>query len=112
MSAYLLPVVLLIASNVFMTVAWYGHLKYSTAPLWAVVIISWSIAFIEYWMAVPANRIGHQVYSTAQLKTIQEVITLVVFVGFSTFYLKEPPSLTTVAGFVLIGLGAMLVFKG
>ncbi|WP_339107171.1 DMT family protein [Thioclava sp. GXIMD4216] len=112
MSAYLLPVVLLIASNVFMTVAWYGHLKYSTAPLWAVVIISWSIAFVEYWMAVPANRIGHQVYSTAQLKTIQEVITLVVFVGFSTFYLKEPPSLTTVAGFVLIGLGAMLVFKG
>jgi uncharacterized protein len=76
------PIVLLALSNVFMTLAWYGHLKFKAAPLYAVILISWGIAFFEYCLAVPANRIGHQVYSAAQLKTIQEVITLTVFAGF------------------------------
>ena len=88
-SAYITPVLLLVASNVFMTFAWYGHLKFGTKPLWIVVIVSWGIAFFEYCLAVPANRIGHQVMSVGQLKITQEVITLLVFVPFSLFYLKE-----------------------
>lgn len=112
MTPYVAPVVMLVASNVFMTFAWYGHLKFPTKALWVVVLISWGIAFFEYWLAVPANRMGHQVYSAAQLKTIQEVITLVVFAGFSVFWLKETLSLTTLAGFGLIACGAALVFKG
>lgn len=112
MTPYVAPVVMLVASNVFMTFAWYGHLKFPTKALWVVVLISWGIAFFEYWLAVPANRMGHQVYSAAQLKTIQEVITLVVFAGFSVFWLKESLSLTTLAGFGLIACGAALVFKG
>ena len=76
------PILLLLASNVFMTFAWYGHLKYKSAPLLVVILVSWCIAFFEYCLAVPANRIGHEVYSAAQLKTIQEVITLVVFAVF------------------------------
>src|SRR5687767_1852191 len=86
---YLTPILLLLASNVFMTIAWYGHLRYKALPLATVVIVSWLIAFVEYWLAVPANRYGHAVYSAAELKTIQEVITLIVFCGFSIFYLKE-----------------------
>lgn len=112
MSAYLLPIGLLALSNVFMTFAWYGHLNHKAAPLTVAVLASWGIAFFEYWLAVPANRIGHQVYSAAQLKTMQEVITLVVFVGFSAFWLKEAISWTTAAGFALIALGAALVFRG
>ncbi len=112
MTPYVLPVFLLVASNIFMTFAWYGHLKYPGQALWLVVMISWGIAFFEYWLAVPANRIGHQVYSAAQLKTMQEVITLVVFVAFSVFWLKEGVSLTTLAGFALIACGAALVFRG
>ena len=88
MSARVLPILLLIASNVFMTAAWYGHLKWPSAPLRTVVMVSWGIALVEYWLAVPANRIGHQVYSAAELKTIQEVITLAVFAAFSTLCLK------------------------
>ena len=84
------PIVLLVASNVFMTFAWYGHLKYKATPIWAAVLVSWGIAFFEYWLAVPANRIGSAVYSAAELKTMQEVITLAVFAGFSVLYLKEP----------------------
>jgi hypothetical protein len=99
-------------SNVFMTFAWYGHLKYKSAPLITVILVSWGIAFFEYCLAVPANRIGHGTYTAAQLKTIQEVITLTVFVGFSVFFLKESISWTTVAGFVLIAAGAALVFRG
>jgi hypothetical protein len=95
-----------------MTFAWYGHLKYKSAPLITVILVSWGIAFFEYCLAVPANRIGHGTYSAAQLKTIQEVITLTVFVGFSVFFLKESISWTTVAGFVLIAAGAALVFRG
>ena len=87
--ALLAPIVLLFASNVFMTFAWYGQLKFPNAVLWQVVLISWGIAFFEYWLAVPANRIGHQVYSAAQLKTMQEIITLLVFAVFSVTYLGE-----------------------
>ena len=106
-----LPVVLLLLSNVFMTFAWYGHLKFTDRPLWQAVLVSWGIAFIEYCLAVPANRIGHEFYTTAQLKTMQEVITLTVFVGFSWFYLNEPLSLNQGIGFALIAVGAFFVFK-
>lgn len=106
------PILLLSLSNVFMTLAWYGHLKFKTAPLIAVILISWGIAFVEYCLAVPANRIGHEVYSAAQLKTIQEVIKLVVFVGFSVLYLKEKVSFNTLIGFGFIAVGAAFVFRG
>lgn len=112
MSPHLSPVVLLIASNVFMTLAWYGHLKFKSTPLLIVIVASWGIAFIEYCLAVPANRIGHAVYSAAQLKTIQEVITLVVFAIFSVLYLKEPLTWNHAIGFALIALGAWFVFRG
>ena len=89
-SPSLLPILMLFASNVFMTFAWYGHLKFKERSLPLVIMVSWGIAFFEYWLAVPANRWGSAVYSAAQLKTMQEVITLVVFAGFSVLYLKEP----------------------
>jgi uncharacterized protein len=110
-SPHVLPILLLIASNVFMTFAWYGHLKFASSPLWIAVLASWSIAFIEYWFAVPANRIGHQVYSAAELKTMQEVITLIVFSIFSVCWLKEAITLNHVIGFVLIACGAAVIFK-
>lgn len=106
------PVLLLLASNVFMTLAWYGHLKYKSAPLLLVILVSWGIAFVEYCFAVPANRIGHGVYSAAELKTMQEVITLAVFAGFSFLYLGEPLGWKHLAGFVLIAAGAGLIFSG
>jgi uncharacterized protein (DUF486 family) len=90
----------------------YGHLKFKTVPLALVVLVSWGIAFVEYCFAIPANRIGSAVYAPAELKTIQEVITLVVFAVFTTVYFNEPLSLTQGAGFALIALGAMLVFRG
>jgi uncharacterized protein len=86
---YLAPIALLFCSNIFMTFAWYGQLKFPNVALWQVVIVSWGIAFFEYCLAVPANRIGHQVYSAAQLKTMQEIITLLVFAVFSVTYLGE-----------------------
>jgi uncharacterized protein (DUF486 family) len=95
-----------------MILAWYGHLKFKAVPLVTVVLVSWGIAFVEYCFAVPANRIGSAVYSPAELKTIQEVITLVVFADFTAIYFKEPLSLVQGAGFPLIALGAMLVFRG
>ncbi len=101
---------LLLASNVFMTFAWYGHLKYKAAPLVLVVLISWGIAFFEYVLQVPANRVGHGYFNAAQLKTIQEVITLSVFAVFSVVYLKEPLSWNHVLGFAFIGLGAFFIF--
>ena len=102
---------LLTISNVFMTFAWYGHLRHMSRALWLVVLVSWGIAFFEYCFQVPANRIGYAAgISGAELKTLQEVITLVVFAAFATLYLKEPLRWTTVAGFVLIGLGATLVY--
>ena len=106
----LLPILLLFASNVFMTFAWYGHLKFKQSPLPLVIIASWGIAFFEYWLAVPANRWGSAVYSPAQLKTMQEVITLVVFAAFSVLYLKEPLGWNHALGFALIAAGAFLVF--
>jgi uncharacterized protein len=112
MPATLTPIVLLVFSNVFMTFAWYVHLKYKAAPLWAAVIVSWAIAFFEYWLAVPANRIGAGVYSAAELKTMQEVITLAVFAGFSILYLKEQLGWNHAVGFSLIAAGAFFVFSG
>lgn len=106
-----LPVILLFASNVFMTVAWYGHLKFPGSPIAKVILISWAIALVEYCFAVPANRLGHVHYSAAELKTMQEVITLLVFAGFSVIYLKESLTINHVLGFAFIGLGAFLVFK-
>ena len=96
------PIVLLLCSNVFMTFAWYGHLKFTDRPLWLVIIASWGIAFIEYCFAVPANRWGHAVYSAAELKTMQEVITLSVFAAFSVLYLGERLTLNHAVGFALI----------
>lgn len=108
----LAPWVLLAVSNIFMTLAWYGHLKHKAAALPLVILVSWLIALPEYALAVPANRIGHGVYSAAQLKTIQEVITLVVFVVFSALYLGEPLKWTTLVGFGFIAIGAAFVFLG
>ena len=109
-SQALLPILMLFASNVFMTFAWYGHLKFKESPLPTVVLVSWGIAFVEYWLAVPANRWGSAVYSAAQLKTIQEVITLVVFACFSVLYLKEPLGWNHALGFLFIAIGASLIF--
>ena len=109
-SPKLLPILLLFASNVFMTFAWYGHLKFKGSPLPMVVLASWGIAFVEYWLAVPANRWGSAYYSAAQLKTMQEVITLMVFAGFSTLYLNEPLSWNHALGFAFIAIGAFLIF--
>ena len=112
MTAYLAPIGLLFVSNIFMTFAWYGQLGAVSRPIWLAVLLAWGLAFFEYCLAVPANRIGYGYYSAAQLKTIQEVMTLVVFVGFSSLYLKESISWTTLLGFVFIGIGATLVFRG
>ncbi|MEZ4278939.1 MAG: DMT family protein [Myxococcota bacterium] len=106
------PVLLLCASNLFMTFAWYGHLKYRSAPLLLVILASWGIAFLEYCLAVPANRFGRAVYSAAELKTIQEVVTLVVFALFSWLYLHEPLQWNHAVGFLLITAGAAVVFLG
>jgi uncharacterized protein (DUF486 family) len=111
LSPKVLPILMLVASNVFMTFAWYGHLKFKTSPLWIAVMASWGIAFFEYWLAVPANRIGHQVYSAAELKTMQEVITLAVFAVFSILFLKEQLSWNHLIGFALIAGGATFIFR-
>lgn len=108
----LLPIALLFVSNAFMTVAWYGHLKFGDRPLYLVVLVSWLIALAEYCFAVPANRIGHAIYNAAELKTMQEVITLVVFAVFSVVYLGEKLTLNHLVGFGFICLGAFFVFKG
>jgi len=104
-------IILLTISNIFMTFAWYGHLKYKNSPLWLAIMASWMIAFVEYCFQVPANRIGHNEFSAAQLKTIQEVITLVVFSFFSVLYLKEGLKWNYLAGFCLIILAVVLIFK-
>ncbi|MBT9247412.1 DMT family protein [Gemmobacter fulvus] len=106
----ILTIGLLIASNIFMTFAWYGHLKYKTAPLVTVIFISWGIALFEYMLMVPANRYGHGYFSAAELKTIQEVITLVVFALFSVFFLKEPLTWNHLVGFAFITAGAFFIF--
>ncbi len=105
-----LTIGLLLMSNLFMTFAWYGHLKFKAAPLIVVIFVSWGIAFFEYVLQVPANRIGHGHFSAAQLKTIQEVITLTVFAGFSVLYLGEPIRWNHAVGFALIAAGAWFIF--
>jgi uncharacterized protein (DUF486 family) len=104
------PIALLVASNLFMTVAWYGHLKFKDKPLLLVIVVSWAIALIEYCLAVPANRLGHGTYSAAELKTIQEVITMLVFAGFSVTYLGETLRWNHAVGFVLLVAAAAFVF--
>lgn len=103
-------IILLTISNIFMTFAWYGHLKYKTAPLFLVILISWGIAFFEYIFQVPANRIGHGQFNAAQLKTIQEVVTLIVFSIFSIFYLNENFKWNYAVGFALIILAVFFIF--
>jgi len=104
-------IVLLIISNLFMTVAWYGHLKFKSVALWKVIVISWLIASVEYCFQVPANRLGHGRFSAAQLKTIQEIISLIVFSGFSVLYLREEFRWNYLVGFVLIVAAAFFIFK-
>ena len=111
-SPQLLPILLLLGSNIFMTFAWYGHLRFKESPLIVVILVSWGIALVEYCLAVPANRWGSGIYTTAQLKTMQEVITLVVFAGFSVLYLKEAFTWNHAIGFALIASGAFFVFRG
>ena len=108
----LAPIGLLVVSNVFMTFAWYGHLKVEHRPLWLLVMVSWGIAFFEYCLAVPANRIGRVIYSPAELKTMQEVITLAVFAVFSITYLGQKFTWNQAIGFALVAAGAAFVFKG
>jgi uncharacterized protein (DUF486 family) len=110
LSTHLVPILLLVGSNVFMTFAWYGHLRYKAAPMLLVILVSWLIALPEYMLQVPANRMGHAVYSAVQLKTLQEIITLCVFVGFSVLYLGEPIRWNHLLGFALIVAAAFLVF--
>ena len=110
MNAHLAPILMLLGSNLFMTVAWYGHLKFKTTPILVVILLSWLIALPEYLLAVPANRIGHSVYSAVQLKTIQEVISLTVFVAFSVWYLGESIRWNHLAGFALIVVAVWLIF--
>ncbi len=104
------PILLLLGSNVFMTFAWYGHLKYKSTPLMVAIFASWGIAFFEYCLMVPANRLGSAVYSAPQLKGMQEVITLLVFAGFSAWYLGQPLKWNHWAGFALIAVAAWLIF--
>ncbi|GGY46084.1 hypothetical protein GCM10007148_13970 [Parvularcula lutaonensis] len=103
---------MLLFSNIFMTAAWYGHLRFKHVPLILVILISWSIALIEYSIAVPANRIGSEVYQPAQLKTIQEVVTLAVFVVFAHYWLGAPITWQHLVGFAFIAIGAAFVFSG
>jgi uncharacterized protein len=110
-SPYLLTILLLIGSNSFMTTAWYWHLRYREVPLWQVILISWGLALFEYCLAVPANRYGSYVYNAAQLKTIQEVITLSVFAVFSVVYLHQSVTWNQLIGFALIAGGAFFVFR-
>ena len=107
----ILPLISLTISNIFMTFAWYGHLKFKNTALWLIILVSWGIAFFEYCFQVPANRIGHTVYSAAQLKTIQEVITLIVFSIFSVLYLKEEFRWNYLVGFFFIILAVFFIFK-
>lgn len=105
-----LPILLLSVSNIFMTFARYGHLKYKSSPLWIVILVSWGIAFVEYCFAVPANRCGHSIYSAAELKTMQEIITVLVFVGLSWLYLGEALRWNHLVGFALIAVAGFFIF--
>ncbi len=103
-------IILLTISNIFMTFAWYGHLKYKNSPLWLAILVSWAIALVEYCFQVPANRYGHGRFSAAQLKTIQEIVTLTVFCFFSVLYLKENLTWNHLVGFVMIIGAAFFIF--
>ncbi len=107
---YLIPILLLACSNLFMTFAWYGHLKFKGSPILLVILVSWLIALPEYLFQVPANRMGHAVYTLPQLKTLQEVITLTVFIGFSVWFMGEPIKWNHLAGFALMIVAAWLIF--
>jgi len=107
----LIPLAMLVVANVFMTFAWYGHLKFKESPLWIVIMVSWGIAFFEYCLQVPANRLGNSYFSVAQLKVAQEVISLCVFAVFSVTYLKEQLKWNYIVGFALILLAVFFVFK-
>lgn len=111
MIKFIAPIALLTISNVFMTFAWYGHLKFRSTALITVILVSWGIAFFEYCFQVPANRIGYEVYNAVQLKTIQEIITLIVFSLFSVWYLKEQFKWNYLVGFVFIILAVFFIFK-
>lgn len=111
LSSTMRTIVLLLISNVFMTFAWYGHLKFKHVVLWKVILIAWGIALFEYIFQVPANRIGHGTFNAAQLKTIQEVITLIVFAAFSVLYLKEEFKWNYAVGFGFLVLAAFFIFK-
>ena len=111
MIKFFAPILLITISTVFMTFAWYRHLKHKSTALWIIILVSWGIAFFEYCFQVPANRIGHQVYDAAQLKTMQEVITLIVFSVFSVTYLKEGLKWNYIVGFLLVILAVFFVFK-
>lgn len=110
MWSHIAPILLLVGSNVFMTFAWYGHLKFTHRPLLLVILVSWGIAFFEYCLQVPANRIGYTVYNPAQLKTIQEIITLIVFMAFSVFWLGASIKWNHLLGFALIVVAAFFIF--
>ena len=105
------PIVLLIIANLFMTIAWYGHLKFKSASMWMIIVVSWAIAFIEYCFQVPANRIGYEYFTVTQLKVMQEIITLVVFAGFSILYFKESFKWNHLAGFLCLVAAVFFVFK-
>lgn len=111
MIKFIAPIALLTISNIFMTFAWYGHLRHKNSALWIVILASWGIAFLEYCFQVPANRMGHEVYNVVQLKTIQEVITLIVFSLFSVLYLKEQFRWNYLIGFIFIILAVFFIFK-
>ena len=106
-----IPVILLICSNIFMTFAWYGHLKFKSTTLWVVILASWGIAFFVFCLQVQANRIGHEYYSAAQLKGLQEIITLSVFALFSIYYLGENLRWNHIAGFILLVIAGVLIFR-
>ena len=110
MWSHIAPILLLVGSNVFMTFAWYGHLKFTNRPLLLVILVSWGIAIFEYCLQVPANRIGYAVYNPAQLKTIQEIITLIVFIAFSVFWLGASIKWNHLLGFALIVVAAFFIF--
>ena len=110
MWTYLTPILLLTASNVFMTFAWYGHLKFKATPIWIAILASWGIAFFEYCLMIPANRYGHAVFTAPQLKAMQEIITLVVFVAFAWLYLGEAVTPRQGVGFALIVVASFLIF--
>jgi uncharacterized protein (DUF486 family) len=108
--SFVFPILMLCVSNVFMTFAWYGQFRFPTTPLWILILAGWAIAFFEYCLAVPANHFGHKVYTAAQLKTIQEIVTLVVFAAFSVGYLGEALKWNHLAAFACLILAAYFMF--